>query len=250
MSYDRLVLAPGGTPRALDVDGMNLRGVHTLRAIDDSDAIQASAKDARHAVVVGGSFIGMECASSLRQISEKVGTDPSITIVAPEAVPFAPVLGKKVGEMLQELHEENGITFRLKEHVAALHGAGSRPGGEERVQQIELESGDSLPADLVLVGIGVEPATGFVEGVEKADDGGVVVDEQLRAQLPEAPTRAARFTPPATPPSFPTGSPRTRPRASSTGAWPASTGAWRAATPPGRARRTARSPTSGRPSTA
>jgi NADPH-dependent 2,4-dienoyl-CoA reductase/sulfur reductase-like enzyme/nitrite reductase/ring-hydroxylating ferredoxin subunit len=183
MSYDRLVLAPGGTPRALDVDGMNLRGVHTLRAIDDSDAIQASAKDARHAVVVGGSFIGMECASSLRQISEKVGTDLSITIVAPEAVPFAPVLGKKVGEMLQELHEENGITFRLKEHVAALHGAGSRPGGEERVQQIELESGDSLPADLVVVGIGVEPATGFIEGVEKADDGGVVVDEQLRAQF-------------------------------------------------------------------
>jgi NADPH-dependent 2,4-dienoyl-CoA reductase/sulfur reductase-like enzyme/nitrite reductase/ring-hydroxylating ferredoxin subunit len=195
MDFDRLVLAPGGTPRELDVDGRGLEGVHTLRATGDSDAIHKAAKDARHAVVVGASFIGMECASSLRQISEEAGTDLSVTVVAPDAVPFAPVLGEAVGGMLRELHEEHGVAFRLEEHVTALHGAGSQPGHAERVQQVELENGDTLPADLVVVGIGVDPATGFVEGVEKADDGGIVVDEQLRARFPGSATQRDPATP-------------------------------------------------------
>jgi NADPH-dependent 2,4-dienoyl-CoA reductase/sulfur reductase-like enzyme/nitrite reductase/ring-hydroxylating ferredoxin subunit len=177
LDYDTLVLAPGGAPRRLDVDGADLEGVHTLRAVNDSDAIHEAARNARHAVVVGASFIGMECASSLRQLSEEVGTDLSVTVVAPDAVPFAPVLGETVGRMLRELHEENDVAFRLEEEVRALHGTGGA------VREVELESGASLPADLVVVGIGVQPATAFVEGVEKADDRGLVVDAQLRAKL-------------------------------------------------------------------
>ena len=173
MAYDTLVLAPGGTPRHLDVEGTDLGGVHTLRNPEDSDAIQAEAKAAAHAVVVGASFIGMECASSLRQLNE----DLAITVVAPEEVPFAPVLGEEVGGVLRALHEEHGVAFRLGTHVAALRGNG----GE--VHEVELDGGGALPADLVVVGIGVEPTTGFVEDIEQADDGGLVVDAQLRARL-------------------------------------------------------------------
>ena len=178
LSYDTLVLATGGVPRRLEVDGMDLEGVHTLRSLRDSDAIQAAAEEAEEVVVVGASFIGMEGASSLRQLSDERGLDLSLTVVAPEEIPFASVLGERVGQQLQAVHEDHEVTFRLEEHVSALHGP---EGGH--VREVELESGARLPADLVLVGIGIRPATEFVEGVEKADDGGLVVDERLRAHF-------------------------------------------------------------------
>lgn len=76
--------------------------------------------------------------------------------------------------MLQSLHEENGVAFRLEEKAARFAGNGA-------VEEVVLEGGDRLPADLVLVGIGIKPATGFLKGVALAEDGGVVVDETLRA---------------------------------------------------------------------
>ncbi len=170
MVYDALILCTGGTPRTLDVDGAALDGIYTLRNIADSDVIQDAAQNVERVVIVGSSFIGMEGASSLRQLRE----DLPITVVSPSAVPFAAVLGEEVGRMLQVLHEENGIAFRLEEHVARFEGEGA-------VAEVVLESGERLPADLVVVGIGVEPATGFLKGVDLAEDGGVIVDDRLRA---------------------------------------------------------------------
>lgn len=170
MAYDTLILCTGGTPRKLDVEGAGLGGIYTLRSLGDAEAIRAAARSARRAVVVGASFIGMEGASALRHLRP----DLPITVVAPGAVPFAPLLGEEVGRMLQALHKKNGIAFRLGEKVARFEGEGA-------VEKVVLQSGDRLRADLVLVGIGVEPATGFLKGVELADDGGVVVDEHLRA---------------------------------------------------------------------
>jgi len=169
MPYDALLLCTGGQPRALDVPGSDLQGVHTLRSYDDSKTLRNAAQDAERAVVVGASFIGMEAAQSIRSL----GT--SVTVVGPESVPFERVLGERIGGTIHALHEENGVAFHLGHTVRRFEGA------DGAVRQVVLDDGATLDADLVIVGIGVTPATDFVKGVEKADDGSIVVDQHLRA---------------------------------------------------------------------
>ncbi len=168
LRYDVAVVAPGAQPRRLEVPGARLKGIFTLRSIEDSRAIRAAAREARQAVVVGASFIGMEVAQSLRHFGL------AVTVVAPESVPFERTLGAEVGRVLQTLHEENGVVFRLGHTVEAFEGT-------DRVQQVVLDDGSHLAADLVVVGVGVQPATDFVQGVEKAPDGSVIVDAFLQA---------------------------------------------------------------------
>ncbi|GBD00644.1 Rhodocoxin reductase [bacterium HR18] len=168
LPYDVAILAPGAVPRRLEVPGAELSGIFTLRTLDDSRALRAAAQQARRAVVVGASFIGMEAAQSLRHLGLEV------TVVAPEAVPFERTLGAPVGHVFQTLHEEHGVRFRLGRTVKAF-------AGEERVAAVILDDGSELAADLVVVGVGVEPATDFVEGVAKAPDGSILVDAYLQA---------------------------------------------------------------------
>lgn len=168
LAYDGLVLCTGGTPRRLDVPGADLEGVYTLRSFQDSRELHEAAEAAGQAVVVGASFIGMEAAFSLREL----GLD--VTVVAPGETPFASVLGDRVGQRVQAIHEEHGVRFRLGRKVQRLDG-------DERVAGVTLDDGTSLDADLVVVGIGVTPATDFVEGVERGDEGGLEVDAHLRA---------------------------------------------------------------------
>jgi NADPH-dependent 2,4-dienoyl-CoA reductase/sulfur reductase-like enzyme/nitrite reductase/ring-hydroxylating ferredoxin subunit len=167
-TYDAVLVATGSTARRLQVPGADLDGVFTLRGFDDSDAIVAAAEGASRAVVVGASFIGMEVAAAL------VERGLSVTVVAPDAVPFASTLGEEVGRMLRALHEEHGVAFRLETGVARIEG-------ERSVGGVTLEDGSRLEADLVVAGIGARPATGFVEGLDLEDDGGILVDERLRA---------------------------------------------------------------------
>jgi len=168
LHYDGAVVAPGARPRRLEVPGAELEGVFTLRTIEDSRAIRAAAQQAQRAVVVGASFIGMEVAQSLRHPGLEV------TVVAPEAVPFERTLGVEVGRVLQALHEEKGVAFRLGHTVEAFEG-------KDRVQQVVLDDGSRLAADLIVVGVGVQPATDFVQGVQKAPDGSILVDAYLQA---------------------------------------------------------------------
>lgn len=168
--YDGAILATGGTPRPLDAPGADLPGVHALRSLGDSRALREAARDAARVVIVGASFIGMEAAFSLR----KLGVE-HVTVVAPGDVPFAGVFGEAVGRRIQKLHEENGVTFALGSKVEAITG-------EARARGVRLESGDEIDADLVLVGIGVTPATDYAEGaLERRDDGGITTDASLRA---------------------------------------------------------------------
>ncbi len=163
-----LLLAPGGEPRRVSGPGAELPGVFTLRSWDDCSAIVAALEGAGHAVVVGASFIGLEAAASLRH------RGLNVTVVAPEPVPFAPLFGEQVGSALRSLHEAQGVAFRLGRTVAAIEG-------DRRVRAVTLDDGEELPADLVLAGIGVRPATSFVRGLHPAPDGGIPVDEHLRA---------------------------------------------------------------------
>ena len=168
LTYDSLLLATGGRPRALNVPGAGLANVFTLRSADDCDRIIQAAAQASQAVVAGTGFIGMETAAALR----KRGL--SVTVVGRGSVPFKRTLGPEIGAMLQKIQEDNGVSFKLGRQVARLEG-------EARVKGVVLDDGERLPADLVLVGLGVDPATDYLRGVTTNPDGSVTVDKYLAA---------------------------------------------------------------------
>jgi len=167
MSYDSLLLATGGVARALTVPGGHLENVFTLRTIEDATRIIAAAQQASRAVVVGASFIGMEAAYSLAKRGLKV------TVAAPGTVPFERQLGPEIGRVLQQVHEEHGVVFRMGARVTRLAGEG-------QVKAVVLDDGQELPADLVVAGVGVKPATDFLKGMPLNPDGSVSVDQYLR----------------------------------------------------------------------
>lgn len=164
MDCDALLIATGGEPRRLQLPGGDLKNVFVLRSFDSADSIIAAAEGVKKAVVIGASFIAMEAAFSLTER----GLD--VTVIAPDKVPFERTLGPEIGRLFQSVDEANGVKFRLGEHVTALNG-------ETNVDGVELESGDVVNADLVIVGIGVSPATGFLRDFEKQKDGSVKVDD-------------------------------------------------------------------------
>ena len=168
LAYDSLLVATGGTPRSLDVPGSDLKNIFVLRSFADTDAIIEAARHASRAVVIGASFIGMEAAASLAE--RKL----SVTVVAPGETPFEKTLGSEIGGLLRQVHEARGVQFKLGAGAARFEGDGV-------VKRVVLDSGERVEADLVIVGIGVRPATDFLRGVELQRDGGVVVDEHLRA---------------------------------------------------------------------
>lgn len=166
--YDTLLVATGGAPRRLNLPGANLKNIFVLRSFADTNAIIEAAQEATRVVVIGASFIGMEAASSL--IERKL----SVTVVAPDAVSFEKTLGAEIGAMYQRLHEKHGVTFKLGESISRFEGEGI-------IEAVVLGSGERLEADLVIVGIGVQPATNFLAGVTLHADGSVIVDSHLRA---------------------------------------------------------------------
>jgi NADPH-dependent 2,4-dienoyl-CoA reductase/sulfur reductase-like enzyme/nitrite reductase/ring-hydroxylating ferredoxin subunit len=174
--YNKLLLATGGTPRTLNnVPGFDSEGVFLLRNLRDANAIIAAAEGGRKAVVVGASFIGMEVAASLR--TRNVG----VTVVAPESVPFESNFGAAVGEMFRRAHEENGVQFRLNNGVRQFNTDNGRLTG------VQLSSGEALPADFAVIGVGVRPATDFLKDSGLAmeeKDGSLLVNSQLQASDP------------------------------------------------------------------
>ncbi len=168
LHYDALLIATGGKPRDLQVEGADLQNVFTLRSFNDSDRILAAAQSASQAVVVGSSFIGMEIASGLTQLGLQV------TVVAPDSVPFKKILGAEVGRVFQQVHEEQGVSFRLGRKTAKIEGRNGK------VEAVVLDNSERLNADLVVVGIGVQPATEFLQLKLNPEDGSVPVDEYLR----------------------------------------------------------------------
>ncbi len=167
LEADAVLIAAGATPRQLHVPGTELPGIFTLRTWDDCDALIAAAENAARAVVVGTSFIGMEVAAGLAQ------RGLAVTVVGRGAIPFESTLGEPVGTIIRRYHEEHGTRFAMGHTVA-------RFGGENRVETVELDDGTTFHADLVVVGVGVRPATSFVEGIVNAADGSLPVDGQLR----------------------------------------------------------------------
>ncbi len=165
--YDALLLSPGAEPIHLNVPGDDRPHVHYLRSLADSRAIIAAAGSAKRAVVVGASFIGLEVAASLR------ARNLDVHVVAPEVLPLKRVLGTVLGGFIKSLHEEKGVVFHL-EH---------KP---ERIEPdaVLLDDGTWLPADLVVIGVGVRPRLTLAEQAGLALDKGVSVNEFLETSVP------------------------------------------------------------------
>ena len=162
VAYDALLLATGAEPVRLDTPGVDLPQVHYLRTLRDSRAIVAAASGKQRAVVIGSSFIGLEVAASLRT------RGLSVDVVAPEKVPLGRVLGDELGEFIRSLHEEKGVTFHLG-HTA------QRFEGDAAI----LDDGTRIPAELVVIGVGVRPRLALAEQAGLTIDRGVLVNEYL-----------------------------------------------------------------------
>ena len=167
VDFDALLLAPGAEPVHLPLPGADLPHVHYLRSLADSRSIIAAAKNAKSAVVIGSSFIGLEVAASLR------ARNLDVKIIAPETLPLEKVLGKELGTFIQSIHEEHGVEFHL----------GHKP---DRIEQdgVVMDDGTRLAADLVVIGVGVKPRLGLAESAGLAMDRGVTVDEFLATSAP------------------------------------------------------------------
>ena len=167
LRYDKVLIATGSTPRNLPVSGADLDGVFTLRTWSDSKTIRERAKTVKNVVVIGASFIGLEAAQALQK------HDCTVTVVAPEDIPFSGVFGEEVGRHIANLHQKAGVTLRLSEKVDSIVGKNGSVSG------VRLQSGEELPAELVIVGIGVQPATDWLPDELTDDRGGIEVDDQL-----------------------------------------------------------------------
>ncbi|MGF6314527.1 FAD-dependent oxidoreductase [Pseudomonas frederiksbergensis] len=167
LSYDAAVIATGGIPKTLSLPGADLPQVFVLRSKAQAQRILTSAKPGQRAVIVGDSFIALESASSLRQY----GLD--VTVLARHAIPFEAHFGDAVGKAIRALHEANGVVFHTDGEAAQIEGTG-------KVEAVLLDNGQRLPADLVLVGIGVTPATAPFADLPKEKDQSLKVDGGMR----------------------------------------------------------------------
>lgn len=195
LKYDGLLLATGSTPRQLpglqreraasswqlpvsaldgavpDTPSRALAGVFTIRTLDDSLALRAALVPGARLVVVGGGFIGAEIAVTAR------GLDIEVAIVEGEATPLARSLGPEIGAEVARMHADEGVEMHCGLPVAGLEGHG-------RVERVRLADGSALDTDVVVVGLGVRPATGWLEDSGLDLDDGVLCDSFCRTAAP------------------------------------------------------------------
>jgi 3-phenylpropionate/trans-cinnamate dioxygenase ferredoxin reductase component len=172
VDYDAVLLATGSSPRSLPLEGHDLAGVHTLRRLDDADALAAELRGGgRRLVLIGSGWIGMEVAATAR------GFGNEVTVLERDPVPLAAALGAEMGSVFARLHREHGVDLRTSAGVERIVG-------DDRVRGV-VADGDLVPADLVLVGVGAVPNTALAEeaGLELLN--GVLVDAALRTSAPD-----------------------------------------------------------------
>jgi len=164
LDYGRLVLATGTRPRKVSLPGSDLPGVVMLRGILDVDAIRQKLEAAKQVVIVGAGYIGLEVAAVA------AGLGKSVTVVEAQDRPMKRVVSPEVSEYFSDLHRSKGITLMLETGVDAVTG------GPDGVEGVSLSSGETLPADLVLVAVGAEPNDELASEAGLETDNGILVD--------------------------------------------------------------------------
>ncbi|MDH1440424.1 FAD-dependent oxidoreductase [Pseudomonas sp. GD03721] len=171
LSYDKLALCTGARVRQVNLPGSDLAGVHYLRTLKDVDGIREHTGTDKHAVIVGGGYIGLETAAALR----KIGMQVTVLEMAPRVL--ARVTATQVSAFFQRIHAEEGVTIRTDTQVSGFEGSG-------QVSAVLCSDGSRLPADLVIVGIGVIPNTELAASAGLDVDNGILVDELARTSDP------------------------------------------------------------------
>lgn len=173
ISYRRLVWAAGGVPRHLTCAGSHLSGVHTVRTRADVDRILVEIPAARRIVVIGGGYIGLEAAAVLRKLGKEV-----MLLEALDRV-LARVAGPPLSRFYESEHRAQGVDIRLRAVAESIEGSSGK------VSAVRLAGGETIPADMVVVGIGIVPAVEPLTRAGAAGDNGVKVDELCRTTLPD-----------------------------------------------------------------
>lgn len=177
LRYDKLLVATGLRNRTIAAPGSDLAGIHGLRTAADARAIRAAAEGAGHAVVVGMGFIGAEVTASLRAMGIEVD------VVEPLPGPVHRALGPELGAVLAGIHREHGAVLHFVEGVEAFEG--KQGAGNDRVTAVVTRSAGAIACDLVVVGVGTQPATEALAGSGIPLDNGVVVDEYCQTPVPD-----------------------------------------------------------------
>jgi 3-phenylpropionate/trans-cinnamate dioxygenase ferredoxin reductase subunit len=173
VSYDKLLITTGASPRRLRVPGADLDGVLYLRSVEDSQRLRAVLEAAGRIVIAGSGWIGLETAAAARHYGCEV------TVVEPEPGALHRSVGPELGEVFADLHRSHGVTFRFGEGVSELVGSGGQVTG------VVTSQGTELPAEIVVVGIGAIPNAAFAAEAGLEVDNGILVDEALRSSDPD-----------------------------------------------------------------
>lgn len=173
VDYDALLLATGSSPRRLSIPGAGLSGIHSLRRLDDSEHIKAQFAQDQRIVIIGAGWIGLEVASAAHHAGRRV------TLLETAALPMVRVLGPELGQYFADLHRAHGVDLRLGVTVEQLIGE------HGHVTAVRLADGTEIPADVVIVGVGITPNVDLAKDAGLEVDNGIVVDAHLRSSVPD-----------------------------------------------------------------
>ncbi len=172
-SYGKLIWATGGHPRMLPIPGGDFEGVQAVRTRADADAMMGRLDSIENVVIIGGGYIGLEAAAVLRKFDKKV-----VLLEALDRV-LARVAGEELSRFYEADHRAHGVDLRTNAKVEAIEGTDGKATG------VRLADGELLPADMVIVGIGVIPAVEALTDAGAAGGNGVTVDEFCQTNLPD-----------------------------------------------------------------
>jgi 3-phenylpropionate/trans-cinnamate dioxygenase ferredoxin reductase subunit len=175
VTYGKLLLATGSNIRRLRIDGGDLDGIHYLRMLGNADGIRSDTEEHRNVVLVGGSYIATEVAATLTAIGRKC------TLVMQEDVTLSRTFGKTAGGYFQKVLEDHGVEIHAGEDVERFEGE------DGRVSAVVTAKGTRIPADAVVIGVGVMPDVSLAKkaGLEIGERGGVVTDARLATSAPD-----------------------------------------------------------------
>lgn len=172
IAYDKLILALGSRVRRLDIEGADLDGVHYLRNIADVDGIRAELKHKKNAVIVGAGYIGLEVAAVIRQL----GLDVTVVEMADRVM--SRVVSPEISDFYQIEHTTQGVKLRLSTGITAFRGDG-------HIDAVETADGELIPADFVVIGVGIVPNTELATHADIIVADGIVVNDQCQTNDPD-----------------------------------------------------------------